>query len=171
MEPRNRFQGMNSASLCSRAGEYYNPILTRFLAPIDCLQIPALMSSVGNHMGAKNQVGIGLSYQPASLCSLATQFQTRFLEPIPRPIAGLKFSTLFPLAEMHTYWSSSLGRSVPSSLIRSLMLYLRRRSTAKRSSFHHHMQKWEILSQKVIDPSLIDMAIWWICHNRNYLMV
>jgi len=46
-------------------------------------------------MGAKNQVGIGLSYRPASLCSLATQFQTQFLELIPRPIAGLKFSTQF----------------------------------------------------------------------------
>jgi hypothetical protein len=31
-------------------------------------------------MGARNQVGIGLSYRPASLYSLATQFQTRFLE-------------------------------------------------------------------------------------------
>jgi hypothetical protein len=31
-------------------------------------------------MEAMNQVGIGLSYRPASLCSLATQFQTRFLE-------------------------------------------------------------------------------------------
>jgi hypothetical protein len=41
----------------------------------------------------------------------------------------------FPFAEMHTYWSSSLGRSVPSSLIRSLMLYLRRRSTAKSRLF------------------------------------
>ncbi len=41
MEPRNRFQGMNSASLCSVAGRYDNPIPTRFLAPIDCLKIPA----------------------------------------------------------------------------------------------------------------------------------
>jgi hypothetical protein len=45
-------------------------------------------------MGARNQVGIGLSYRHASLCSLATQFQTRFLESILRPIAGLKFPTL-----------------------------------------------------------------------------
>jgi hypothetical protein len=45
-------------------------------------------------MGARNQVGIGFSYRPASLCSLATQFQTRFLESIPRPIAGLKFLAL-----------------------------------------------------------------------------
>ncbi len=44
--------------------------------------------------GARNQVGIGSSYRPASLCSLATQFQTRLLESIPRPIAGRKFSTL-----------------------------------------------------------------------------
>jgi hypothetical protein len=33
---------MNSASLCSLAGRYDNPIFTRFLAPIDCLKIPAL---------------------------------------------------------------------------------------------------------------------------------
>jgi hypothetical protein len=38
MEPRNRFQWMNSASL---AGRYDNPIITRFLAPIDFLKIPA----------------------------------------------------------------------------------------------------------------------------------
>ncbi len=42
MEPRNRFQRMNSASLCSLAGRYDNPIPTRFLAPIDCLKISAL---------------------------------------------------------------------------------------------------------------------------------
>jgi hypothetical protein len=38
----NRVQGMNSASLCSLTGRYDNPIPTRFLAPIDCLKIPAL---------------------------------------------------------------------------------------------------------------------------------
>jgi hypothetical protein len=32
-EPRNLFQGLNSASLCSLAGRYDNPIPTRFLAP------------------------------------------------------------------------------------------------------------------------------------------
>jgi hypothetical protein len=45
MEPRNRFQGTNSASLCGLAGRYDNPIPTRFLAPIDFLKIPALYSS------------------------------------------------------------------------------------------------------------------------------
>jgi hypothetical protein len=32
---------MSSANLCSLAGRYDNPIPTRFLAPIDCLKIPA----------------------------------------------------------------------------------------------------------------------------------
>jgi hypothetical protein len=41
MEPRNGFQGINSASLCSLAGRYDNPIPTRCLAPIDFLKIPA----------------------------------------------------------------------------------------------------------------------------------
>jgi hypothetical protein len=35
MEPRNRFQGMNSASLYSLVGRYDNPVPTRCLAPID----------------------------------------------------------------------------------------------------------------------------------------
>jgi hypothetical protein len=41
MEPRTRFQGINSANLCSLADRYDNPIPTRFLAPIDCFKIPA----------------------------------------------------------------------------------------------------------------------------------
>jgi hypothetical protein len=41
MEPRNRFQRMNSASLYSLAGRYENPIPPRCLAPIDFLKIPA----------------------------------------------------------------------------------------------------------------------------------
>jgi hypothetical protein len=58
---------------------------------------PAYVARVGNlspAIVARNQVGIGLSYQPASPCSLDTQFQTLFLESIPRPIAGLMFPTL-----------------------------------------------------------------------------
>jgi hypothetical protein len=41
MEPKNLFQGMNSASLCSLAGRYDDSIPPRFLAPIDSLKIPA----------------------------------------------------------------------------------------------------------------------------------
>jgi hypothetical protein len=36
---------MNSASLCSLAGRYDNPIPPGFLAPIDFLKIPALIAS------------------------------------------------------------------------------------------------------------------------------
>jgi hypothetical protein len=44
-EPKNRFQGTNSARLCSLAGRYDNPLPTQFLAPTDCLKIPAQYSS------------------------------------------------------------------------------------------------------------------------------
>ena len=66
----------------------------------DCLQYYhiRIVNCVGNispAMGARNQVGIGYSYRTDCLCSLVTQFQTLFLELIPRPITGLKFSTLY----------------------------------------------------------------------------
>jgi hypothetical protein len=37
---------MNSASLCSLAGRYDNPIPTWFLAPTDCLKNPAQISFI-----------------------------------------------------------------------------------------------------------------------------
>ena len=40
-ETKNRFQGTNSARLCSLAGRYDNVIPTRLLATKDCLKIPA----------------------------------------------------------------------------------------------------------------------------------
>jgi hypothetical protein len=48
-EPMNRFQGFDSASLCSLAGRYDNPVPSRFLAPIDCLKIPALTNKIFNY--------------------------------------------------------------------------------------------------------------------------
>jgi hypothetical protein len=45
---------MNSACLCSLAGRYDNPIPIRFLAPIDCLKIPALADRK-----VDEQVGVG----------------------------------------------------------------------------------------------------------------
>jgi hypothetical protein len=39
-ETKKRFQGINSARLCSLAGRYDNPIPIRFLVPLDCLKIP-----------------------------------------------------------------------------------------------------------------------------------
>jgi hypothetical protein len=44
---------MNSASLCSLAGRYDNPFPTRFLAPIDCLKILALVIRVDGWLLAK----------------------------------------------------------------------------------------------------------------------
>jgi hypothetical protein len=41
-------------------------------------------------MGARNQVGIELSYRPASLCSFASQFQT-LPETDSSPHSGTKF--------------------------------------------------------------------------------
>ncbi len=48
-QPKNRFQGTNSARLCSLASRYNNPIPTRFLAPIDCLKIPAQLDKTHIH--------------------------------------------------------------------------------------------------------------------------
>ncbi len=46
-EPRNRFLGLNSASICSPAGRYDNPIPTQFIALIECLKIPAVQFAEG----------------------------------------------------------------------------------------------------------------------------
>ncbi len=83
MEPRNRFQGIDSASLCSLAGWYDNPLPPQFLAPFDSLKIPTLYNNpIPNRfldcskvpapccyfkqsVGTRNRVGIGLLYRPA----------------------------------------------------------------------------------------------------------
>ncbi len=68
MEPRNRFQGMNSARLCTNlAGRYDNPIPTYrglFLAPIDFLKIPARLSPSRLIMADKGELGTELSFLP-----------------------------------------------------------------------------------------------------------
>jgi hypothetical protein len=43
---RLRSPGIDSASLCSLAGRYDNPIPSRFLAPMCCSKIPALSPSL-----------------------------------------------------------------------------------------------------------------------------
>ncbi len=48
MESRNRFQGIDNASLCSLAGRYDNPIPTRLLAHIECSKIPALSTAISS---------------------------------------------------------------------------------------------------------------------------
>ncbi len=51
------------------------------------LSFQSSLAATYTAMGPRNQLCIGLLNRPASLCSLPTQFQTRFLESIPRPIS------------------------------------------------------------------------------------
>jgi hypothetical protein len=62
MGPMNRFQGIDSASLCSLAGRYHNPIHNWFLVLIDCLKIPALVNT--------SQEKILVQFLYKSICSL-----------------------------------------------------------------------------------------------------
>jgi hypothetical protein len=95
MEPRNRFQGMNSASLCSLAERYDNPIPPRFLAPIDCLKIPARGKekcwNFRTIYGGWNRVEIELSCWPSRLHRLA--------ESIPELLKSLNIPSLL---DQHT---------------------------------------------------------------------
>jgi hypothetical protein len=61
MEPRNRFKGTISASLCRLAGRYDNPISSQFLALIECLKIPALHGTLAP-VGPKVPVSEGGNY-------------------------------------------------------------------------------------------------------------
>jgi hypothetical protein len=95
MELRNRFHGTNSASLCSLAGRYDNPIPTRLLAPIACLKIPAQLCG---HLGqvpkwgtthrltqltnaVQWRVKLRVGQSPASLCS-ASWLQGQLWPPV-----------------------------------------------------------------------------------------
>jgi hypothetical protein len=49
---------MKSASLCSLAGRYDNPIPPRLLAPIDCLKIPALATQPGGIDSLESILGL-----------------------------------------------------------------------------------------------------------------
>jgi hypothetical protein len=69
--------GIDSASLCSRAGRYDKPIPTRFLAPVDCSQIPAQYVSLKGCQYKKymfsllrlsNTVVLGLQISRAKTC-------------------------------------------------------------------------------------------------------
>jgi hypothetical protein len=70
-ELRNRFKGINSASLCSLAGRYDNPIPTRFLAPIDCLKIPAQATQAGGIDSLEAILGLLKSLKIPACISLA----------------------------------------------------------------------------------------------------
>ncbi len=61
-DPRNRFQGIDTASLCRLTDRYDNSIPTRFLAPIDCSKIQALAEFVpwNQFLGSLNVYKFGL---------------------------------------------------------------------------------------------------------------
>jgi len=97
MEPRNRFQGINSASLCGLADRYDN-ITPRFLAPIDSLKIPAqfwkltgcregrLTCIVGGVIG-RNKVQIRQLGQSTSTTLLWFSYNTYPHTPAPFPLS------------------------------------------------------------------------------------
>ncbi len=87
MGPRNWFQGMNSANLCSLAGRYDNPIPHRFLAPIDFLKIPALESLYIEKPNSSDSQKLCFIFLPLQctlyiqyvcLCSRKIVFKTNF---------------------------------------------------------------------------------------------
>jgi hypothetical protein len=61
-EPKNRFQGTNFARPCSLAGRYDHLIPTRFLAPIDCLKIPAQVCC-GSQIDSRNCYLVTMHYK------------------------------------------------------------------------------------------------------------
>ncbi len=78
MGPRNWFQGMNSASLCSLAGRYDNPIPHRFLAPIDFLKIPSQGARQKIKLAGKSLSKYDIFFL---LCRLIFKWITLFWEP------------------------------------------------------------------------------------------
>ncbi len=66
MGHRNRFQGMNSASLCSLAGRYDNPLPLRFLAPMASLKIPTLVNSSTDFDLSQDNLYMHLNWHAAS---------------------------------------------------------------------------------------------------------
>jgi hypothetical protein len=70
---------MNSARLCSLAGRYDYPIPTRFLAPIDCLKIPALAGRYDNPIPTRFLAPIDCLKIPAQLITRRSIQCFRFL--------------------------------------------------------------------------------------------
>jgi hypothetical protein len=75
---------MNSASLCSLAGRYDNPIPPRFLAPIDFLKIPAQL--VSNNLFLLKIFSV-MNRSSRTTCyvtlSLMIKFMFRDWDPVP----------------------------------------------------------------------------------------
>ncbi len=74
--PRNEF---NSASLCNLAGRYDNPIPPRFLAPIDSLKIPPLVSLI---LPTPNQFQKRRCHYTARLCYSLPEVYKHVYKPL-----------------------------------------------------------------------------------------
>jgi hypothetical protein len=71
---------MNSASLCSLAGRYENPIPPRCLAPIDFLKIPALVSI------SRSQFLVRINSVVELILGRGGERRIDSLETIPEPV-------------------------------------------------------------------------------------
>jgi hypothetical protein len=104
MEPRNRCQGINSASLCSLAGWYDNPIPTRCLAPIDFLKILALIKQLVWYSGRRAWAACwtggpltwGTATSPASPPTSASTAASLTLGPSPHTPSRYEYRAMLP---------------------------------------------------------------------------
>jgi hypothetical protein len=79
MEPRNQFQGIDSASLCP-GGPVKQPNSNSVHSPLDCSEVQHRAGIFKQSMGTRNRVGIGLLYRLARLHRLAESIpRNRFL--------------------------------------------------------------------------------------------
>ncbi len=97
------------AGLCSLAGWYDNPIPTRFLSPIDCLNIPALYTSPPSNIRQLTNYGLH--------CDKFGNFRRRSHRPLPSSICRLHESK----SRIKSSLTTSLARNTPHL---SVILYL-----------------------------------------------
>jgi hypothetical protein len=83
-----RSLGINSVCSCSLAGRYNNPIPTRFLAPIDCLKIPAqgVWHLLLNKKGSRSKMLILGKVRQVALAPAE-----HLLSPLSSPFFGAQF--------------------------------------------------------------------------------
>jgi hypothetical protein len=93
--PKNRFQEINSASICSLGGPVRQPYSYSVLAPIDCLKIPALDNSFTGIF--KINTYVCLSQVPR--CLEADGKGVATFRPV-LPVIIIRYSTLQPKSQL-----------------------------------------------------------------------
>jgi hypothetical protein len=83
---------MDSASLCTLAGRYDNPIPTPFLAPINCSKIPAQDVERGGGEG---------NIRPAGICVTLVEAEFHILDQLAIRVGFLDFISVqcFPVSK------------------------------------------------------------------------